>query len=221
MFGYVSVARAALSRLFQPKYGREDFDTIHGVDTSEASLTQSEIPPEWIHEAIRYEPVNVGVLRHVFSSLPFRHEDYHLVDLGCGKGRTLMVGAEYPFRAITGVDISPVSVEIAAANVARTARRRKLKCSTIEVRRENAVDFTVPPGNLLLTMYNPFLGNTFRTCIEHVHRAAVTGPARQMWLAYINPWLCEEMLERTGYFLRLQQHRPIPRNWTWSLWQHV
>src|SRR5262245_2515927 len=97
MFGYMSVARAALSRLVQPKDGREGFDAALGVDTSEASVIHSQIPSEWIAEAIRYEPVNVGVLRHVFSSLPFRHEDYHLVDLGCGKGRTLMVGAEYPF----------------------------------------------------------------------------------------------------------------------------
>lgn len=96
-----SRSRAALSRLVQPKYGREDFDATHGVDTSEASVTHSQIPSEWIAEAIRYEPVNVGV-RHVFSSLPFRHEDYHLVDLGCGKGRTLMVGAEHRASAPRG-----------------------------------------------------------------------------------------------------------------------
>ena len=221
MFGYVSALRAGLSRMVGPKYGQENFDAVHNVDTSEASLIQSEIPAECIAEAIRYEPVHSGVLHHLFRSVPFSHHDYHLVDLGCGKGRTLMVGAEYPFRAITGVELSPRSADIARHNLSRITRRLAAKCSHIDVRCENAVNFTVPQGNLLVTMYNPFLGQTFRQCVEHLHRAAIDEPARQIWLAYINPWLCEETLAQSGYFRRIQQHRPIPRQWTWSLWQHV
>jgi SAM-dependent methyltransferase len=221
MFGYVSALRAGLSRLVGPNYGREDFDAAYGVDTREASLIESQIPSQWVAEAIRYEPVNVGVLHHIFRSLPFRHEGYHLVDVGCGKGRTLMVGAEYPFRAITGIELSPRSVRIATDNLSRSSRRAGVRCSTIDVRCENAVDFTVPPGDLFVTLYNPFIGKTFEHCIEHLHRAVLAQPARKVWLAYINPWLCEETLEQSTYFRRVQQHRPIPRNWAWSLWQHV
>jgi SAM-dependent methyltransferase len=221
MFGYVSTLRAGVSRIVGPKYGRERFDALHDVDTSEASLIESGIPAEWIAEAIRYEPVHSGVLHHLFRSLPFRHEDFHLVDLGCGKGRTLMVGAEYPFRAITGVELSPLSAQIARHNLLRNARRRAARCTLIDVHCENAVSFTVPHGDLFVTLYNPFLGQTFRQCIEHLHRAALAEPARRIWLAYINPWLCEETLEHSGHFRRIQQHRPIARQWTWSLWQHV
>ena len=221
MFGYMSALRAGLSRAIGPKYGHENFDNVHDVDTSEASLAQSGIPAESIAEAIRYEPVHSGVLHHLFRSLPFRHEECHLVDLGCGKGRTLMVGAEYPFRAITGVELSPLSAEIARDNLSRNRRRVDAKCTVIDVQCENAVNFTVPHGDLFVTMYNPFLGQTFRECVEHLHRAALAEPARRIWIAYINPWLCEETLEQSGYFRRIQQHRPIPRQWTWSLWQHV
>ena len=220
MFGYMSVLRAGLSRLLSPKYGYEGFDATHGVDTSEFSLIDSQLPGEWLVEAVRYEPAHVGVLHHIFRSLPFRHEDYHLVDLGCGKGRTLLIGAEYPFRAITGIELSPISVQIAANNLSR-ARRLVPKCTVVDVRQENAVDFTIPEGNLFVTLYNPFLGKTFQQCIEHLHRAALAEPARQIWLAYINPWFCEETLEQSGYFRRVQQYRPIPRQWAWSLWRHV
>jgi hypothetical protein len=221
MFGYGSTIRAGLSRLLTPKYGAEDFDSVHGVDTASLSVIDSQVPPEWMAEAVRYEPANVGVLHHIFRSLPYHYQDYHLIDLGCGKGRTLMVGSEYPFKAITGVELSPITARIAARNLERNSRRVDAKCTAIEVRCQNAADFTVPPGDLLVTMYNPFLGKTFERCIEHLHRAALAQPARQLWIAYINPWLCEQTLEKSGYFRRVQQHRPIPRQWAWSLWQHV
>ena len=221
MFGYVSAARAALSRLIAPKYGVERFDSAYGVDTRPWSLADSRIPAETMGEAIHYEPAHTGVLHHVFRSLPFRHEDYHLVDLGSGKGRTLLVGSEYPFEAITGVELSERSAQIARDNLARTSHRAQTKCTAVEVHCENAVNFTVPQGNLLVTMYNPFFGQTFQQCVEHLHEAALAQPERKVWLAYINPWLGESTLEQSGYFQRVQEFRPIPRNWTWSLWQHV
>jgi hypothetical protein len=221
MFGYVSAVRAGLSRIIGPKYGHEDFDATYGVDTSAVSLATSQMPQEWIADAVRYEPVNVGVLHHMFRSLPFRLDEYHLVDVGCGKGRTLMVGAEYPFSAITGIELSPVSARIATENIARNRRHVEAKCTAVNVKCENAVDFTIPSGNLLVTLYNPFVGQTFERCIEHLHRAALANPARRIWLAYINPWTCEETLAKLGYFHRVELHRPIPRHWAWSLWRHV
>ena len=221
MFGYVSAARAALSRLIAPKYGHESFDSAHGVDTRPWSLADSQIPPATMGEAIHYEPAHTGVLHHVFRSLPFRHEDYHLVDLGSGKGRTLLVGSKYPFKSITGIELSALSAQIARDNISRNAHRSETRCATVEVHCENATDFTVPEGNLLVTMYNPFFGQTLQQCVEHLHHAAMAQPARKIWLAYINPWLGESTLEQSGYFQRVQQFRPIPRNWTWSLWQHV
>ena len=107
MFGYVSALRAALAKLIDPKYGRERSHATHGVDTRPWTLADSQIPPETMGEAIHYEPAHTGVLHHLFRSLPFRHEDYHLVDLGFGKGRTLLVGPQYPFKAITASSSRP------------------------------------------------------------------------------------------------------------------
>jgi SAM-dependent methyltransferase len=221
MFGYVSTARAVLARLIAPKYGQQSFDATHDVDTRPWSLADARLPSGSVGEAVNYEPAHTGVLHHMFRSLPFNYEEYHLVDLGSGKGRTLLVGAEYPFKAITGVELSERSAQIARDNISRNRRRADTKCTAVEVHCENAVNFTVPDGNLLVTMYNPFYGQTFQQCVEHLHHAAVADPARKIWLAYINPWLGESTLEQSGYFQRVQQHRPISRNWTWSLWQHV
>jgi SAM-dependent methyltransferase len=39
------------------------------------------------------------------------------IDLGCGKGRPLIVAAEFPFRALTGIELSPYLCGIARRNV--------------------------------------------------------------------------------------------------------
>ena len=49
------------------------------------------------------------------------------MDLGCGKGRVLMLAVEYGFARVTGVDYSASLCEIARRNLdvlrARTGRR--------------------------------------------------------------------------------------------------
>ena len=146
MFGYVSALRAALAKLIDPEFrpralrrhtrgGYTSVDARRLADTAET-----------MGEAIHYEPAHTGVLHHVFRSLPFRHEDYHLVDLGSGKGRTLLVGSEYPFKAITGVELSERSAQIARNNLFRSSSRDETRCTAVEVHCENAVNFTVPPG---------------------------------------------------------------------------
>lgn len=222
MFGYVNLLRSALAAVISPDYSRESWDRKFGTDTSRLSLIESQMPREAMSEAVDYEPAHVQTLRHVFSSLPFNVRDFAMLDIGCGKGRTLLVASRwYPFRSITGVELSPVTAQIAEANVIRYTAREKAMCKAVFVRCENGTSCQIPPGDVLVVMYNPFFGQTFERCIEHLHREAVAHPERQMWLAYINPWNCEEYLASTGYFQQVADYRVIPRTWAWSLWRHV
>lgn len=222
MFGVLNTARALAAAVISPAYSKEAFDWRFGTDTSMMSLTDSQIPIEAMAEAVDYEPANVLTMRHVFSSLPFDVRQFDLVDIGCGKGRTLLVAARwYPFRSITGVELSPVTAKIAEQNVQRYTTEHFAMCKAVYVRCENGTCCQIPTGNVLITMYNPFFGQTFERCIQHLHREAVKHPNRQMWLAYINPWHCEEYLQNTGYFERVRNVEVIPRTWKWNLWRHV
>src|SRR6516225_8353137 len=58
-------------------------------------------------------------LTEAISWLPIAHEAFTFVDIGCGKGRALMVASAFPFRRLVGVEISPELCEIARANTAR------------------------------------------------------------------------------------------------------
>ena len=45
-------------------------------------------------------------------------EDYSFVDLGCGKGRAVMMASEFRFRVVAGVELNAALAGIAEANVA-------------------------------------------------------------------------------------------------------
>jgi predicted RNA methylase len=220
MFGMISALRDAIAWAVATKYNKESFDRRYGTDTAACSLEESQIPAQARSEAVQYEPANAHTLHHVFRALPFSVRDFHLVDIGCGKGRTLLVGAQYPFRGITGVELSPETAAIAKRNIARFKALKCTICDVIDVQIANATEFRVPDGHLLCTMYNPFFGQTFERCIEHLHCAALLDPARELWLAYINPWHCEEYLMATGYFERVANYEVLCRTWKWNLWRH-
>ena len=52
------------------------------------------------------------------DSLAIDASRFTFVDLGCGKGKPLMVAASYGFRRLVGVDISAECIAIARRNIA-------------------------------------------------------------------------------------------------------
>ena len=86
---------------------------------------------------------------------------YAYVDLGSGKGRSLFVAAEWPFREVVGVEFSPLLHERAVANVA-TYRHRGRRCGPIRPVHADAADFAFPDGPLVVYLFNPFGADTTR-----------------------------------------------------------
>ena len=65
-----------------------------------------------------YAGVPPSTFREALKRLPIRHEDFTFIDIGCGKGRALLVAAEFPFRSLIGVEITVEMSEVSRANVA-------------------------------------------------------------------------------------------------------
>jgi SAM-dependent methyltransferase len=76
------------------------------------------------------------------------------IDIGCGKGLTLLVAATHPFRKIIGVEFSPQLHQIALQNIQRY--RGSKRCTNVEVLCMDAADFQFPAGPLLVYFFNPF-----------------------------------------------------------------
>lgn len=125
------------------------FDRIHGTDTSghvaSKDLPVTEYSPD---NSYVYAGSQPAIVRAVLTTLPAL-ETFTFIDLGCGKGRPLLVASEFPFRDIVGVDFSPHLVEIARANAAIMARRHPGR-TRVRVEQGDAGAYRFPPGNLVV-----------------------------------------------------------------------
>jgi SAM-dependent methyltransferase len=81
--------------------------------------------------------------------------DYAFVDLGCGKGKAVLLAATYGFRRVIGVELSPELAEVARRNAARFARRRP-QLPEAEILCTDAATYDFPPEPLAIYLHNPF-----------------------------------------------------------------
>lgn len=222
MFGFVSCVRAGLSYALAPSYDSDDFDTVYGTDTSEWAQKEDQLPEASSDDAIQYEPTNVATFQHVMRNLMIPYEDYELIDIGCGKGRALLLAGDFPFAHIMGVELSPVTSAIAQRNITHYLSRKpaKLQCRNISAQCANALTFDIPDANIVFFLYNPFEGEIFRRVIQRIHETFTARPGRQALIAYVNPWAGQADLERSRCFECIAEHQVIRHAWSWSLWRH-
>lgn len=106
-----------------------------------------------------------------------------LSDLGCGKGRSLVVASELPFRKIVGIEIAPDLAKTARVNAAVVDKRFPRR-TLIEVTTGDASLAPLPEGDLVIFLYHSFGENLLRHLVTRLVEAA---PGRTIFFVYENP----------------------------------
>ncbi|MGC4098045.1 MAG: class I SAM-dependent methyltransferase [Nitrospira sp.] len=222
VFGFWETLKEILLYVLSQKPA-DHFDRKYGVATSgEAESSEAGIADETARSmAVGYVPTREVVIRHILENTTkgLDLQEYSFVDLGCGKGRALIVAAQQPFQEVIGVELSPLHCEVATANVERYVSNGKypVRCGNIRVDCINAADFEFPNTNLLIYMYRPFLGPIFKRVADNIRRfQAATGC--HVMIAYSCPNE-EVMLEQYSGFVKRTEHQVISMDYSWSLWE--
>jgi SAM-dependent methyltransferase len=111
--------------------------------------------------------------------------DYTFVDLGCGKGRVLMMASEYPFREIVGVELSAKLAKVARKNLVRWMRTPRA-CPAVSVVVGDVLEFRIPEGPAVLFLFNSFEAEMMRGLLECLV-AASRARAEPIDMLYIHP----------------------------------
>ena len=167
----------------------DGFDAAHGTDTA-AVLAGRELGPCVTrdgHLVVHYETTSEAAVRAPLDCLAARQDlaACTFVDLGCGKGKPLLVAATYPFRRLVGVDISPACVAVARRNLARY-RPQPVDPSRVELLTLDAEDFVFPDEPLVVYLFNPFPGAVLERVVAHLEASLRERP-RPAAVAYVNP----------------------------------
>jgi SAM-dependent methyltransferase len=196
------VALRRLKRRKLEELSRDGFDAAHGTDTA-GVLVGRELGPcvtRGGHLVVPYETTSEAAIRLPLDGLGLDFSEFTFVDLGCGKGKPLLVAASYPFRRLVGVDISPVCVEAARRNLARYGPER-IDPARVELVVGDAADYEFPPEPLVLYLYNPFPGAVLERVIAGLERSLRARP-RPAAVVYVNPHALSA-LKRSGLFERV------------------
>jgi SAM-dependent methyltransferase len=111
--------------------------------------------------------------------------DYTLVDIGCGKGRVLMLAAEFAFREIVGVELNPRLARVAEKNLRKWMRRARA-CRNVRIVAKDVLSVPLPDGPVALFYFNSFereMAETWLTRLGEIAR----GRNHPLDLIYVHP----------------------------------
>ena len=166
---------------------RHPFDHANGTDTSgfvDPKIIGAHTDHPALAHAGGYAGSHPSVIRAALDALP-PLKNATFIDLGCGKGRPMLVAAERPFREVIGVDLSAELVEVARANAAIMQARQSGR-APIRVVVGDAANYPLPSGDVVLFLYNPFGAPLVVQFLATVARA-IEAEQRAIYIIYYNP----------------------------------
>jgi hypothetical protein len=167
------------------------FDVAHGTDTGGlipgSDLASGHASDRFIagYAAVPPSRFQNTLARWQASNPPHAVAEYTFVDLGCGKGRALLLASRSGFREVVGVELNPTLAEIARANAEHWATAGKAGCS-IRVEQGDAVEFAWPARPCVVFLYNPFSATLMARVVDRMAAAFHQRP-RDLEVLYCKP----------------------------------
>jgi len=188
------------------RYGDAEYDWDHRVNTTSAAVSWRDRLLGVFHSP--YQPTESVLFHEMIGALCaedcFDFHDFVFIDLGSGKGRTLLMASDYPFRRIVGVELLPALSRAAQENRSKYQNASQ-KCFAIELICEDASEFAFPVEPIVLFLFNPFPESGLRRVIANLEESLREHP-RKVYLLYHNP-LLEHVLAESASLEKIRGTR--------------
>jgi SAM-dependent methyltransferase len=129
------------------RYGDTDYDWDHRVNTTSAAVEWRDRLLGAFHSP--YQPTEPALFSEMLDALQqstnLNFGDFSFLDLGSGKGRTLLMASDYPFRRIVGIELIASLHQICLENLS-CYKSESQKCFSLECFCADATSFPFPEG---------------------------------------------------------------------------
>jgi hypothetical protein len=160
-----------------------DFDWDYRVNTTSATLTWHDRLLGVLNSS--YQPTEELLFREMLDSLNIDFRDFTFIDLGSGKGRTLLMASSYPFRCILGIELLLGLHQVAQQNIANYRSDSQL-CHELRSICIDAREFVFPVESMVLYLFNPLPAQGLDDVLDNLETSLLTNP-RRIHLIYHNP----------------------------------
>ena len=192
------------------RFGDIDFDLERGVDTTRAHVSLlAQLKAGLLGS--RYFPTDPYLFDEMMSELKLDVRGFTFIDLGCGKGRALLLASDHPFAKIVGVELVPEWAE-SAREIVAGYKNDKQQCRAFEIVSGDARDYEFPSGPLFVYLFNPFPETVLAAVLENLQRSLKATP-RAVYVAYRLPEL-ETVLSRTPWLEKVSGTEQ------WTVWRN-
>jgi SAM-dependent methyltransferase len=198
-------ARESTPARRRQRYGDVEYDWDFRVDTTSATVGWRNRLLGMFHSP--YQPTEPALFREMLanlkqanpspSSAEFDFREFTFIDIGSGKGRVLLMAADYPFRRIIGVELLPELHRVAQENIAKYKSDWQ-QCFAIDCLSGDACEFSFPPEPTVLYLFNPLPESGLIRMIGNLEQSLREHP-RPVFVLYHNP-LLEQAVLRTATF---------------------
>ena len=141
--------------------------------------------------------------RNIFWAIKKLRIDYSksvLLDYGCGKGRSLIVGSSLGFKKLIGIEITQLA-NIASDNL---INMNFAKSNLFEIKKEDANFFDVPEDVNVIYFFNPFIGKVLENVIERICHSLIENP-RKIYIIFFNNDHFDRAIKGFDWINKLEQ----------------
>ena len=142
-----------------------------------------------------YEAVNYYMLEKLVKSFRILSSESSIIDLGCGKGRVMVVAAHSGFKKITGIDFAKELCDEAVLNMNRAQDR--FHDTSWKIIHGNVLDYSIMADDTVFFMFNPFVEATLNQFLDNLEQSCKQFP-RKTWFLYASP-VHVSALQKRGY----------------------
>lgn len=171
------------------RFGDADYDWDYRVNTSGGSVAWRDRLLGVFHSP--YQPTEPTLFKEMLDDLQARasldFSGFTFIDLGSGKGRTLLMASDYPFRRILGVELLPALHATAVDNIARYNLNSQ-QCFALQAICGDAALFEFPDDPLVVYLFNPLPEPALRKVENNLTESLKRSP-RPIYVLYHNPQL--------------------------------
>ena len=178
-------------------YNEKKFDLKYKTKTTGIiELNSLEIVSENRGNGVRYEATNSLIFSNIFQKLDRNFKDSIFIDFGSGKGRAIMMAADYYFKLLIGVEFSSELCQIADQNIKRYSKKQQREIN-YKIINLDAVDFKVPSDADVFYFFNPFDEKIMNIIVDNID-VSVRRCRREILIIYINA-IHKHVFETRGY----------------------